>query len=239
MKIIFAIGLTLFFIAACGDKHRCTNVGEDVTDSSGSRGHTRYNAEGSFVISADDFPTYLRDQYLYDSTIEKLVATKYSFKEKITRIQITNTSKFSTKDYQIVYEYNELKNLDSSFVNLYVNGNPVKFYDIEDNSDTVTVDIDFGEGCDLLTYEWDGRKYVMFMGEARGAQSWYGEIWWAVLINVSSHPMKAYELATYGTPGGIYFKGNAANGKLTCLSTMCLLGKDNCDSLTVAIHEIP
>lgn len=202
-----------------------------------------YENKDSFTLSVRQFRQYLQHPYAYagNAMVRKQIQGTTVTAKKATPDQARTITTFSTKDYKVAYEWIEYKTIDSMVARLLVNNKAVEFYSPENGKpETVSTDIEFSPTSNIQLYDWPGRRFVMICGSPRGAQGWYRGILSAVLIDVSTHPMKAFFIETYETPGDYYFRFNRANGEITYLTAIPFFGeKGNVDSLTVRVGRIP
>ncbi|MBV8255099.1 MAG: hypothetical protein JO154_21030 [Chitinophaga sp.] len=230
--------LSLLLLACNSTEH--TPILTDSVSVSRSRDAMIDEQENEKAYGLDDFDHYVYGTYGYDSTRFTLIPTKSTItnqSDEDDRLQ--NTAEFINKDYQLKYIWTGTENGDSSTSQLFVNNKPVQFFDPQTNKEgDLPGDLDFVEGTQLGLYTWPSKKYLLIVGQAHGAQSWYRGILYGILVNVSVDPMRAYLLGTYEDPGDFYLKLNT-NQQLTYISCMPDFGERGAvDSLYPHLHII-
>ncbi len=200
---------SMLFLLACNSAEHTPVVTDSITVSR-SKDITPDQEDDEKAYGLDDFEHYVYKEYGYDSTRFTLIPTRSTItSESDESNYVQHVAEFTTKDYRMKYIWRGTENGDSAVSQLFVNDKLVKCYDTRTGKELNDVgELDFGEGVQLGLYSWPSKKYLLFTGQAHGAQSWYRGILHGVLVNVSVEPMRAYVISTYEEPGDFYLKMN-------------------------------
>ena len=198
---------------------------------------------GDTVVAVDSFYNLLLDFFPYDSATARsynVIVDRTQQDNKTSTVKITH---FKVDSIDITYTFTILKQADdSSYARLKVNNMTLSAYTDEDNPDeTCFPDLWYLKGDTIRVdiYTFNGQQYLEFGATDEGAQSWFSEIYNAVIIKLGARPALTI-LDGWSTPGWVYLREDKAKHQISAITTGPLFNQDHeADSVAVYVNKLP